>query len=102
MQPEKSFGFPECPGIDIVGTCPGTPAGSVPSPLSYENEQVVRFFGKISVWLFDGMGSYKINAIKEAFEIYDVPKIVRLELFERLTALIKGHAQARAKEQNNK
>lgn len=100
LQSEKSFGFPDCPGISIVGTCPGTPAGSVPSPLSYENEQVVRFFGKINMWIFDGMGGYKMEAIREAFDIYEIPHSIRLELFERITALLQGYARAQVK--NNK
>ena len=76
--------------------------GRVPDPLSEENKQVLRFFGKINVWLFDGMGGYKIDAVREAFDIYNIPKNIRPLLFERLTALVMGHALAKAKEQEKK
>lgn len=98
LQTEPAFGYKKCPGLDIVGTCPGTPLGRVPNPLSEENKQVMRFFGKIQIWLFDGMGAYKIEAITKAFEIYDIPKITRPLLFERLTAIVMGHAAAKNKE----
>ena len=102
MQKEPSYGYKKCPGLSIVGTCPGTPLGRVPDPLSEENKQVLRFFGKINVWVFDSMGGYKIDAVREAFDLYDIPKKTRPLLFERLTALVMGHAAAKAAESDKK
>lgn len=52
------------------------------------------------MWIFDGMGGYKMEAIREAFDIYEIPHSIRLELFERITALLQGYARAQVK--NNK
>lgn len=102
LQKNPAFGYPECRGIDFVGTCPGTPLGRVPGQLSEENRQVMKFFGLIQIWVFNGFGSYEISAIETAFNIYQIEKSMREPLFERLTIVIQSHAHAKNLENKKK
>lgn len=102
LQKNPLFKYPNCKGIDIEGHCVGTPLGRVPDKLSEENRQVMKFFGLIQIWVFNGFGSYEINAVKTAFEIYDIPMNMRELLFERLTIVLQSHAWAKNKESEKK
>ena len=76
--------------------------GRVPNPLSEENRQVMKFFGLIQIWIFNGFGSYEISAIETAFNIYQIPMNIREPLFERLTIVLQSHAWAKNKESEKK
>lgn len=86
-----------CPGIQYVDRCKGTPRGEVPK-LSKENRRIVEFFQKLTPWLFNGMGGYNMNVLREAYEIYQVPKSQWELLTDRISVLVTTHAKITSEE----
>lgn len=68
--------------------------------MSQTGREVMAFFQKGVPWIFSGMGGYNMNAVKDAFEIYEVPQTQRALLMDYITIIISAHATTKTEEKS--
>ena len=61
---------------------------------------VLAFFNKLSIWVFNGFGSYEIAAVNTAFDVYDIPRHLRPMLMDRITIIMQSHAKIKKLERD--
>gem|GEM_PF-4349146 len=92
----------KCPGIALVDRCPGSKNGVVPK-LSRANYKFVSFFFKeILPWLPNGMGGFRIEAVKTVMDTYMIPKDKQPEILKKCTIMIDAYKEIYAIEHPSK
>lgn len=66
--------------------------------LSKENQDVFRFYRKVSPYLGNGMGGCNMGAVESALRIYQIPEHYHEALTDRVTIIINAAREMEEKQ----